>query len=122
MAGFRILDHTDIVLKQIASNAVSAMEAAGSAAVEACQEQMLYGYAKPPIDTGALFDSLQAKVEKVSQNTVVANVGSDLHYAGYVHNGTYKMAARPFVRDALVDGAAQDKIKAIIASKMAEGF
>ena len=31
------------------------------------------------------------------------SVGSDVSYAGYVNNGTYKMKARPFLTNAFID-------------------
>lgn len=77
--------------------------------VEGVQEKMLYGYNDPHgsdghteiVDTGRLFDSIQAEVKRVSQNTVDINVGAtgETNYAVYVHEGTHKLKGRPFITD-----------------------
>lgn len=45
-----------------------------------------------PVDTGRLRDSMQYQVDIDS-----VAVGTDVEYAPYVHEGTYKMAARPYL-------------------------
>lgn len=45
-----------------------------------------------PVDTGRLRNSIEAET-----NGMEANIGTDVYYAGYVHDGTYRMAARPFL-------------------------
>lgn len=45
-----------------------------------------------PVDTGQLRNSIKAETKGLE-----ANIGTDCEYAGYVHDGTYKMAARPFL-------------------------
>ena len=77
--------------------------------VEGVQEKMLYGYNDPLgsdghteiVDTGRLFDSIQAEVKRVSQNTVDINVGAtgETNYAVYVHEGTHKLKGSPFITD-----------------------
>ena len=77
--------------------------------VEGVQEKMLYGYNDPHgsdghteiVDTGRLFDSIQAEVKRVSQNTVDINVGAtgETNYAVYVHEGTHKLKGRPFITE-----------------------
>jgi HK97 gp10 family phage protein len=41
-----------------------------------------------PVDTGALWDSIQVKVDQVALTSVAGVVGSDLEYAPYVEYGT----------------------------------
>lgn len=45
-----------------------------------------------PVDTGKLRNSIESEAKGLE-----ANIGTDCEYAGYVHDGTYKMAARPFL-------------------------
>lgn len=122
MAGFTVIDHTNILLSKIAANAKAAMEAAGEVGVEAVQEQILYGYERPPVDTGRLFDSIEAKAVTASQNLVTVSVGTQVPYGGYVHDGTYKMAARPYVRDAMMRPDVQERIGSVIAENIANGI
>lgn len=130
MARFVIKDHTDLILSQLASNAMTAMEEAAKVAVEAVQEQMLYGYGTPHgpdghteiVDTGALFDSITGTAERKSQNLVTAEVGTDVSYAEYVYNGTHKLEGRPFIRDALMNPETQEKIKAAIVQNLPNGL
>ena len=78
-------------------------------AVDAVQEKILYGYKDPHgkdghteiVMTGKLFDSIRGEVKRQSQNLVSVTVGTDVDYAGYVHNGTRKLKARRFITDAM---------------------
>lgn len=45
-----------------------------------------------PVDTGRLRASIKADVRGLE-----ANIGTDVEYARFVHDGTYKMVARPFL-------------------------
>ena len=53
---------------------------------------------RTPVDTGTLQRSIAARV---SGNVVY--VGSDVVYAPYVHEGTQRMEARPFIDEGLED-------------------
>ncbi len=48
-----------------------------------------------PVDTGRLRNSIKADVDGLE-----ANIGTDVYYAPFVHDGTYKMEARPFLESA----------------------
>jgi len=50
-----------------------------------------------PVDTGTLRRSLYSKVETSERGLV----GSNVMYARFVHDGTRKMAARPFLAQGL---------------------
>lgn len=117
---FTFKDNRDLVFNQIQSNFGEAGPEIAEKSVEWVQEQMLYGYPKPPIDTGATFDSINATASKASQNVISVTVGAGTPYAVYVHNGTYKMAARPFIRDALEEHISD--MAAIVGEKLKVGF
>lgn len=51
-----------------------------------------------PVDTGRLKASIAADVRGLE-----ANIGTDVEYARFVHDGTYKMEARPFLFSAADD-------------------
>jgi len=55
-----------------------------------------------PIRTGRLRDSIH-HVRKAPLNWIVTAGGPDAPYARFVEYGTYKMAARPFLRPATED-------------------
>lgn len=104
--------HLDVILEKTAHAMDKSGDDLSQYLVEIVQEEILYGYSKPIVDTGALFDSIKAEVQMASQNTYTVNAGSNLHYAKYVHNGTSKMKARPFIRSAFNKN--QAKIKEIM--------
>ena len=56
-----------------------------------------------PVATGRLRASIKAEVSGLE-----ANIGTDVEYAHFVHDGTYKMAARPFLFS-----AADEKLEGI---------
>lgn len=130
----------DLVLRTIRDNNGEAAEKEAEIAVESVQYKILYGYnelhGRPPhteiVDTGALYDSIQADIRKSSQNVVSVEVGTNLHYAKYVHDGYTQPAGlifkgkdgnwyttkggrikgRPFITDGL-DDAKEDLIDAV---------
>jgi hypothetical protein len=84
---------------------------------------MLYGYKDPHgkdghteiVETGKLFDSIKGEVKRVSQNAYTVTIGTDVKYAIYVHNGTYKLKARRFITDGIMR-AQKDMEKAMTES------
>lgn len=124
----RFVDNSDIILRKVASNAADAMDQIGEMLVEAVQEKMLYGYSdlhgSPPhteiVDTGALFDSITADVGRASQNAFTTSVGTDVHYAQYVHDGTSKLKGRPFITDAVT--GKQDEVVSILSGTLPRGI
>lgn len=86
------------IMERAAQSALSAM---GEEAVRLTRERMRCGYARPILDSGALM----ADVRWCLRGTRAVDVGNTLPYAAYVHNGTERQAARPYLRDALQSGA-----------------
>lgn len=109
MAQFTFVDNSAAVLRKMISATDSAAAELAEDLVEAVQEKILYGYNDPHgadghteiVDTGRLFDSIDAEVKRVSQNTADIRVGAtgETPYAVFVHNGTRKLKGRPFIRD-----------------------
>ena len=126
MNNIKLISHRTIVTQKVDNCIKAAQKEMAEAAVEWVQEQMLYGYSDPhgsdghteiwwpdhdPSKGPHMADSIQAEVKRDSQNAYTVSVGSDKDYAKYVHNGTHKLKARPFLTDALEKN--QDKQKAI---------
>lgn len=92
------------------------------------QEQMMSGYHDPHgadghteiWDTGRLHDSIDANSFDIGQHEHECVAGTNVEYAGYVHDGTYKLKARPYIRDA-IDGA-KDDIRQLFEDKISEAF
>lgn len=109
MAQFTFVDNSAAVLRRMITATDSAAAELAEDLVEAVQEKILYGYHDPHgadghteiVDTGRLFDSIEAKVKRVSQNTADIRVGAtgETPHAVFVHNGTRKLKGRPFIRD-----------------------
>lgn len=124
----RFVDNSDIILRKVANNCQGAMEQVGELLVEAVQGKILYGYhdvhGNPPhteiVDTGALFDSIEADVSRASQNAFGVSVGAGVTYAQYVHDGTYKLKGRPFLTDGVMES--RQEVKSIIAGEIPKGI
>ena len=122
------IDRSDYVLDQMASNCEATMATVAEILIEAVQDKILYGYSdvhgNPPhteiVDTGALFDSIRAEAQRVSQNVVSAAVSANTSYAGHVHNGTSKLKGRPFVTDGVEDN--QEKVTSTLAGGLTRGM
>ncbi len=98
------IDHTQEVLAQLNANAPAFLQAMGIEAVKCVNQQMESGYGKPIWQTGDLMRDVSYQVN-ASENTVT--IGNTLEYARYVHDGTSKMAARPYLRDAIIRNQAR---------------
>lgn len=122
MAQFTFTDNSAAVLRRMITATDSAAAELEKDLVEAVQEKILYGYNDPHgedghteiVDTGRLFDSIEAQVKRVSQNTADIRVGAtgDTPYAVYVHEGTRKLKGRPFIRDGVMEQ--KEHIKAVL--------
>ncbi len=128
MANMVFKDNSAVVLRKIGTNSRTAMQNAADMLVEAVQEKMLYGYhtphGQPPhteiVDTGRLFESIQAAVKRDSQNAFSVDVGTDVEYAQYVHDGTSRVESRPFIRDGVL--GKQKELKELLSTDLSAGF
>lgn len=66
-----------------------------------------------PVDTGRLRASLTHRLE-ASPSPRYAEVGTDVFYARFVHEGTRRMRGRPFLRNALEQS--REKIRGFFAA------
>lgn len=115
----RMDDNTDKVLRQLEDNVVKALTAMGEEAVGMIVKKMETGYGRPIWRTG---DLQRHEVYDVRAEDHAVDVGSDLEYAPYVHEGTYKMAGRPYITDALTGANARDTLMGVAEEALKEGF
>lgn len=111
-------DNSAVIQTQMSGNKRAALTAMGLKAVQLTVERMENGYGRPIRQTGNLMRDVSSEVENSAPDTV--DVGSGLNYATFVHEGTYKMAARPYLRDALNGGAGE--LKEVAESYLKQGF
>ena len=124
----RFVDNSDVILRRVAFNSQAAMKAVSEMLVEAVEEKILYGYkdvhGNPPhteiVDTGRLFDSIEADVSRDSQNAFTVSVGANTPYAVYVHEGTYKLKGRAFITDAVM--GKKSEVQSILAGELPKGI
>lgn len=124
----RFTDNSDLILRRVAGNCRDAMQKVGETFVESVQNKILYGYSdlhgQPPhteiVDTGRLFDSIQADVSRASQNTFGVTVGTDVPYAQYPHDGTRYLKGRPYMTDGVLE--AREDAKRILSGEIPKGI
>ena len=128
MADVKFIDNSALILNRIGANSQQAMRDAADMLVEAVQDKIMYGYkdvhGNPPhteiVDTGKLFDSIEADVKRDSQNAYSVTVGANTKYAQYVHDGTSKLKGRPFVRDGVM--GSQKALQNLLSTDLSAGF
>lgn len=124
----RFEDHSTEVLRRVQGNLKKAAIDVGDIARDAVQEKMLWGYhdvhGNPPhteiVDTGRLFDSIEGQVKAVNANVYQTSVGTDVPYAEYVHEGTYKLKGRPFITDGIMES--REEIQSAIREALRQGM
>lgn len=96
-------DHSQNILAQFKQNKIKALTAIGEAAVEITTDYMEKKYYHPIHLTGDLIRDVNFQVNPSEDNVTV---GNSLSYAPIVHNGSMRMIARPYLRDAILNNAA----------------
>lgn len=83
--------------------------------------ELLEAYAKDivPVDTGNLRASIQYIIDVAEKSVYIGVSFSDADYAHYVELGTYKMAAQPYLKPAVVNNVSQ--IRGIIDVELKKG-
>lgn len=108
-------DNSETVKQTIAEKLPAALSAMGAEAVSMVQENMESGYGSPIRKTGALHDDVAFDVNK---DRNVVEIGNRLCYSLFVHDGTRKMAARPYITDALLNNSAKKKLLEIAKKEL----
>lgn len=98
--GVEFKDFSDNVLSAMQTAKKQALTAIGLAAIEKTNDYMQSKYGAPIYQTGDLMRSIASNVRKADD---AVDVGSNLDYAPWVHNGTSRMKARPFLKDAITE-------------------
>ena len=114
----RFTDNSASVLSKVSGNVRAALTAMGTKGVGLTVDQMQSGYGRPIRQTGNLMRDVAYEVERSGKNTV--DIGNSLKYGPFVHEGTYKMAGRPYLRDALTKG--RDALQQAAAAQLKQGF
>ena len=112
-------DNSGKVITQLDGNVPRALQAMGTKAVNLILWQMQQGFGKPIRQTGNLQHDVSYEVHPES-NTV--DVGNSLEYAPYVHEGTRKMAGRPYIRNALTGEDHQQQLRKVAEAYLKQGF
>lgn len=112
------IDHRAEVLAQLNGNISRATSAVGTEAVGMIVSQM-NNYPHKIYKTGDLQRDVNYEA-KESDGKAEITVGNGLDYAIHVHEGTSKMAGRPYIRDGLQNG--WDRLKQVWAANLKEGF
>lgn len=91
MANFKIIDHTNEILKATNEGLYNALDIIGAKAAD-------YAAAKAPKDTGRLQNSLTHEVSMIEK---AVYVGSNVEYAPFVEYGTVLQKAKPYLKPAI---------------------
>ena len=111
MSSVQITDRTAEYIAKLKSGVEAGAAAAGTNAVKAVTEQMDSGYHTPHysprrgwhtaiIDTTTLIQSITYETE-ISDSSAKVTIGTPIEYAHFVHDGTSRVEARPFMKDAI---------------------
>ena len=112
----RFQAHPEEVLAALRIGVDGALDAMGGVAREAAVGQLLHGYGRPVRQTGALIGDVGYEV-----GDGVVDVGNGLGYALYVHEGTARVAGRPYLRDGIMGAQLELKRVACEAIQRAMG-
>lgn len=116
-----LIDNSDLVKNALAEQIEQALIAVGMAAESNAKLEITHAvYDKPEarsgyVRTGRLRNSLTHEVLEGEKAVVV---GTDVNYAKYVEAGTMKMAARPYLRPAIVNHI--DEYKALVEAALSK--
>ena len=107
----RFIDHSGDVLSALREAKQAALTAMGTEAVGLIVNKMETGYARRIWRTGDL--QRDVAYDNLNPDEGSVDVGNVLDYAPFVHDGTRRMAARPYITDAMTSGEAQQALKGV---------
>ena len=110
-------DNSKEVLDLLNTNEGRALTAIGLAAVEVVLDYMTHKYYRDIHLTGDLKRDVNYKVR---MNDLKVDIGNSLNYSILVHEGTGKMEARPYLKDAITDNT--QMWREIAAEYLGNGF
>lgn len=113
------VDNSQKALQMIRQNGHRALIAAGTEAVGCIKDTMEFRYGKPIKQTGTLMGSI-AHGDPYGDKEMSIDVGTDVEYGKFVHEGTRKMIGRPFITDGLMNN--KERIEQVIMQEMKRGF
>jgi len=113
----KFTDNSDKVKSQLASNMTRALTAMGQVGLELVTDTMMMKYGRPIYQTGDLMRSMAFKTNSGEQSTTW---GTNMNYGPYVHEGTSRMAGRPFLKDGLLNN--KDMLRDVAANELKNGF
>lgn len=118
MSGFKFIDNIKQIKSQMDRNLIAALSAIGEIGKESVVKQAQTGYGNPIYKSGDLQRDVNYQVEASEPETV--DVGNNVEYAPWVHDGTRRMGARPYIRDGIYN--AKNAIKEIAEEQLKQGF
>lgn len=116
-SGVKFTDNSKAVKDQMSGNIGRALTAMGLKGVELTTGKMKSGYGAPIWETGDLSRSITSEPHPEKKSV---DIGSNLDYASWVHDGTRRMKGRPFLKDALTQG--KNDLDEIGRKYLGEGF
>lgn len=112
-------DNSPEVMALLAQNITAALTAMGIKAVSLIIGQMLRGFGRPIRKTGTLLGDVNYEIHP---DTRSVDVGNSKTYAIFVHEGTSRMAARPYITNALTSASGTEAIRSAAENALRHGF
>lgn len=113
------LDNTEKIIEMIRANGQRALIAGATEAVGCIKDEMEFGYGKPIRKTGNLIGSISYNPPRSEPNLSI-DIGTDIEYGKFVHEGTRRMRGRPFITDALTQN--KERIAQVLMQELKRGF
>ena len=111
-------NNSTAVKAQMEANIKRALTAMGIEAVAMTVDNIKGNkYGNPIVKSGTLRDSIE---KEVNLNDETVTIGSRTEYAPMVHEGTGRMAGRPFLKDAILEN--KETLRDVAARELEKGF